>query len=93
MHRRSAVDAVSLIRRYIEMVEAKPTNALHLIFIDWEKAFDRIRPEAITRVLLRYGVPPHMVRVISALIAEPTFRADMDGSVSDWFRQSSGIRQ
>eukprot|EP00969_Alexandrium_andersonii_P019417 847522-Alexandrium_andersonii.AAC.1 len=53
MNRRSTLDAVSLIRRYIELVEERPSNALHLIFIDWGKAFGMIRPESVGAVLRR----------------------------------------
>eukprot|EP00969_Alexandrium_andersonii_P324591 14343067-Alexandrium_andersonii.AAC.1 len=93
MNRRSTLDAVTLIRRYIELVEERPSNSLHLVFIDWEKAFDRIHPDSVGAVLRRYQVPDHFVEVIEALLVAPRFKVDMDGQSSGWREQESGIRQ
>eukprot|EP00969_Alexandrium_andersonii_P006447 279807-Alexandrium_andersonii.AAC.1 len=57
MNKRSTLDAVSLVRRYIELVEERQHQALHLIFIDWEKAFGKIHPAAVGAALRRFGVP------------------------------------
>eukprot|EP00969_Alexandrium_andersonii_P077123 3400092-Alexandrium_andersonii.AAC.1 len=84
MNKRSTLDAVLLLRRAIELVEEKPTNSLHLLFVDWEKAFDRVHPEAVAAVLRRYNAPEHLVRVIGALLAAPAFRVSMDSEQSDW---------
>eukprot|EP00969_Alexandrium_andersonii_P049608 2177423-Alexandrium_andersonii.AAC.1 len=54
-HRKGTLGAILIIRRYLELVEEKPTNTLHMVFIDWEKAFDKINPGAIPRVLERFG--------------------------------------
>eukprot|EP00969_Alexandrium_andersonii_P145171 6419555-Alexandrium_andersonii.AAC.1 len=64
MANRSTIDAISIVRRCIELVEPRPSQALHLIFIDWEKAFDKVRPEAVRYALGRHGVPPPMVEAI-----------------------------
>eukprot|EP00969_Alexandrium_andersonii_P105467 4653022-Alexandrium_andersonii.AAC.1 len=47
MAERSTLDAITVVRRAIELVEPKPTQAVRLIFIDWEKAFDKIHPQAV----------------------------------------------
>eukprot|EP00969_Alexandrium_andersonii_P367650 15471162-Alexandrium_andersonii.AAC.1 len=64
-----------------------------MIFIDWEKAFDKIHPDAIPKALLRHGVPPQAVHLIVSLLASPSFRVDMDSEFSEWEDQGSGIRQ
>eukprot|EP00969_Alexandrium_andersonii_P282965 12508708-Alexandrium_andersonii.AAC.1 len=71
MQRRSVIDAATLIRRSIELVEPKQHQSLHLLFIDWEKAFDKAHPEAIADVLRRFR-----------LLSHPLFRVDMDGELS-----------
>eukprot|EP00969_Alexandrium_andersonii_P270105 11939405-Alexandrium_andersonii.AAC.1 len=93
MNKRSTLDAVMLLRRAIELVEEKPSNTLHLLFIDWEKAFDKVHPQAVGAVLRRYQAPAHLVRVVETLLAAPSFRVSMDSEHSDWKVQSSGIRQ
>ena len=37
-----------------------------MLLLDWAKAFDRIDPAAMYHALLRFGVPPQMVDMISA---------------------------
>eukprot|EP00969_Alexandrium_andersonii_P297690 13157470-Alexandrium_andersonii.AAC.1 len=81
MNKRSTLDAVSLLRRYIELVEERQNQALHLVFIDWEKAFDKIHPAAVESVLRRFGVPEGFAGSVASLLASPTFRVDMDGEL------------
>eukprot|EP00969_Alexandrium_andersonii_P329852 14577095-Alexandrium_andersonii.AAC.1 len=62
-HRKSTLDAILVIRRYLELADKKPSNSLHMVFIDWEKAFDKINPGAIPRVLERFGAPGEFIEV------------------------------
>eukprot|EP00969_Alexandrium_andersonii_P193227 8534453-Alexandrium_andersonii.AAC.1 len=93
MHNRSTIDAISIVRRAIELVEPRKHQVLHLVFIDWEKAFDRVHPDAIPYALRRFGVSEHFVGIAKTLLASPEFRVDMDGSKGGWRPQSSEIRQ
>ena len=44
---RSTSEATYLIRRLQDLVDAKKTQVLYLMFLDWSKAFDKIRPGAL----------------------------------------------
>ena len=44
---RSTSEAIYLVRRLQDLVDAKQNQVLYLMFLDWSKAFDRIRPEAL----------------------------------------------
>ncbi len=55
---------------------------LHLMFLDWSKAFDKIRPAALRSALVRLRVPQHMVEVVCELTANPLFEVTMDHEVS-----------
>eukprot|EP00969_Alexandrium_andersonii_P057055 2517410-Alexandrium_andersonii.AAC.1 len=44
-HSRSTGDPIHLIRRAQDLVQERSYQTLHLIFLDWSKAFDRLRPE------------------------------------------------
>ena len=61
--------------------------------MDWEKAFDKVRHEALFRALSRMNVPDKYVNAIRELYKRPTFRVEMEGQISDWTPQSTGIRQ
>eukprot|EP00969_Alexandrium_andersonii_P367319 15470468-Alexandrium_andersonii.AAC.1 len=74
MANRSTMDAISIVRRSIELVEPRPSQSRHLIFTDWEKAFDKVHPEATRYALGRHGVPQPMIAAIMSLIANPLFR-------------------
>eukprot|EP00969_Alexandrium_andersonii_P023167 1012952-Alexandrium_andersonii.AAC.1 len=60
MNKRSTLDAVLLLRRAIELVAGKPSNTLHRLFVNWEKAFDKVHPAAVAAVLRRYRAPEHL---------------------------------
>lgn len=90
---RSTSDAIFLVRRLQDLVDAKRHQVLHLLFLDWSKAFDTIKPAALHLALRRLKVPPTMCKAILDLTASPVFRVVVDGEVSGLKTQSSGIRQ
>ena len=44
---RSTAEAIFLVRRLQDLVDAKRHQVPYLLFIDWSKAFDKIRPDAL----------------------------------------------
>ena len=90
---RSTAEATFLARRLQDLVDAKRHQTLHLLFLDWSKVFDKIRPAALQQALRRLLVPDHTIRVISDLVSNPLFEVLMDKSVSHTYPQRSGIRQ
>ena len=44
---RSTSEAIYVDRRLQDLVDAKKIQVLYLIFLDWNKAFDKIRPPAL----------------------------------------------
>ena len=90
---RSTSEAIYLVRRLQDLVDAKKHQVLYLMFLDWSKAFDKIRPSALHIALQRLGVPSHMCSVIRDLVSNPLFEVIMDDHVSGCKEQRSGIRQ
>ena len=90
---RSTAEAIFLVRRLQDLVDAKKYQVLHLMFLDWSKAFDKIRPAALRSALVRLRVPQHMVEVVCELVANPLFEVTMDHEASQIHEQRSGIRQ
>jgi len=92
-HGRSTNEAIFLIRRLQDLVDAKRNQALYLLFLDWSKAFDTIKPEALHLALKRLGIPQKMRVAIRDLTASPSFEVVVNGEISSLKRQASGIRQ
>ena len=90
---RSTSEAIYLIRRLQDLVDAKQHQVLCLMFLDWSKAFDRIRPVAMFLPLKRLGVPAHVCRVVQELVRNPLFAVIMGEHVSACIQQNCGIRQ
>ena len=89
---RSTADAIHLVRRITEYGEST-NNGLHLVLLDWEKAFDKIDQSRMFRALERLNVPEQVIKVIKTLYAEPTFVVKIKEEQSEPRRQNSGIRQ
>jgi hypothetical protein len=60
---RSTMEAIYLLRRMVEKYRAKK-NDLHMVFIDLEKAYDRVPRDIIWWVLERKGVTKGYIDVI-----------------------------
>ncbi|CAE7374522.1 jockey\pol [Symbiodinium natans] len=68
-------------------------QTLYTIFLDWEKAFDKIHPDALLTALSRYGVPPHLTALINNIYTSPQFTVAAAGKQSTREEASAGIRQ
>ena len=89
---RSTSQPIHIIRRLIERAEATG-QSLYTILLDWEKAFDKIHPEALLTALTRYGVPPHFTGLIKNIYTSPQFTVAAAGKQSSTAEASAGIRQ
>ena len=98
-HGRSTNEAIFLIRRLQDLIDAKDlvdakrNQALFLLFLDWSKAFDTIKPAALHLVLQRLKIPSRMCSAIRDLTASPVFEVVVNGEISMQKKYVSGIRQ
>ncbi|KAI5734291.1 hypothetical protein M8J77_004769 [Diaphorina citri] len=79
---RSTTDAVFALRQLIEKYREKNKD-LHLIFIDLEKAYDRIPRQEIWRCMREKGTPEKYVRIVQ----------DMYRGVRTMIRSSVGMTE
>ena len=54
------------MRRMLEAVE-RQQHLLHLLFLDWPKAFDSVTFEPSEAALKHFGIPPFFQKAINAL--------------------------
>ena len=66
---RSTTDAISILRLTMEKNREKQ-KGLHLIFIDLEKAYDRVPGQEVWRCMRIKGVPEKYVRVVKDMYAD-----------------------
>ena len=64
-----------------------------MVFLDCEKAFDKVDQEKLIEVMERLRVPPKLIAVLNFFYINPRFRVkDIEGK-SDNRKQNAGIRQ
>ena len=89
---RSCSQALHLIRRILDIGESTNKNII-LVFLDWEKAFDKINHQRLFQALKRIGINEHYLQVIENLYLNPCFKTKSEQQTSSTKKQSAGIRQ
>ena len=64
-----------------------------MIFLDWQKAFGKIKHEWLLMVLDSYQVAKKLKALLEFVYKKPWFKVEIDGVESKWMHQESGIRQ
>ena len=82
-----------ILRSLQDLAHARQNRALHSMFLDWSKSFDKVDTKSSPTVLRRFGAPEHVIRITEALINNPRFKVSMKGEPSEDSNQSTGIRQ
>ena len=90
---RSTTDMMFVVRR-LQEVGRKAGVALHMCFIDLQKAYDTVDRTLLWQVLIRIGVPSQMIALIRQFHdgMRACVRPD-DGVCSDWFEMEQGLRR
>ena len=62
---RGTGDAISAVRRHIDLALARCDGRIGMVALDWRKAFDSINVDALIVALGRLGLPPKLLRMIN----------------------------
>ena len=63
LHNRSTTDPIFFICQILEK-KWEYNEASHWLFIDFKKAYDSVRREALYNILIEFGIPKKLVRLI-----------------------------
>jgi hypothetical protein len=77
------------IRRRMDV----PGSKTYALFVDVKRAYDSVPHNGILKVLETVGVAPSMCSLIKALLADATFRLDINGGLSEPIPLKVGLPQ
>jgi len=66
---------------------------VHRLFIDFKKAYDSVRREVLYKILIQFGIPKKLVRLIKLSLTESYSRVRVGKNVSDRFHIRKDLKQ
>jgi hypothetical protein len=73
--------------------ECRLPEAVHQLFIDFKKAYDSVRREFLYNLLIEFGIPRILVRLIKMCLSETYSRVRVGKHLSDTFPNKNGLKQ
>ncbi len=92
VYRRYIGDNVNLIRDLIDFANEMDEEAA-MIFLDQEKAFDRVNHTVLLKTLQRFGFGPDFISWIKILYSNASTRLNINGFLTNRIQLMSGVRQ
>jgi len=89
---RSTIDHIFCIRQIIEK-KWEYNEEVHQLFIDFKKAYDLVRREILYKIIIEFGIPRKLVRLIKMSLTETYSRVRVGKNVSDRFPIRSGLKR
>jgi len=89
---RSTTDHISCIRQILEK-KWEYNEAVHQLFIDFKKAYDSVRREALYNILIEFRVPKKLVRLIKMCLTETSSRVRVGKNLSHMFPIRNGLKE
>ena len=61
-------------------------EAVHQLFIGFEKAYDSVRRDVLYNILTEFGIPKKLIRLIKMCLTETCSRVRVGKNLSEWFQ-------
>jgi len=90
-HNRSSVDHIFCIRQILEK-KWEYNEPVHQLFIDFKKAYVSVRREVLHKILIEFGIPRKLVRLIKMSLTEIYSRVRVGKNVSERFPIRNGLK-
>jgi hypothetical protein len=89
---RSTTDQIFYIWQILEK-KWEYNGTVHRLFIDFKKACDSVTRENLYNILLEFGVPKKLVRLIKICLNETCSKVHIGKLLSDKFPIQNGLKQ
>jgi len=89
---RSTTDHIFCIRQIIQK-KLEYNETVHQLFIDFKRAYDSVRMEVLFNILIEFGIPKKLVRLIKLCLTETYSRVRVGKNLSDMFPIRNGLKQ
>jgi hypothetical protein len=66
---------------------------VHQLFIDFKKVYDSVRREALYNILIEFGIPEKLVRLIKMCLTETCSRVRVGKNFSEMFPVRNSLKQ
>jgi hypothetical protein len=92
LHNRSTTDQIFCIRQILEK-KWEYSETVHQLFVDFKKAYDSVRRQVLYNILIEFGIPMKLVRLIKMCLNEAFNKVCIGKHLSDSFPVRNGLKQ
>jgi hypothetical protein len=89
---RSTTDQIFYIRQILEK-KWEYNGTVHQLFIDFSKAYDSVRREILYNILIKFGIPRRLVRLMKMCLNETYSKIRIGKHLSGAFPIQNGLKQ
>ena len=83
--------SIFCIRQILEK-KWEHNEAVHQLFIDFKKAYDSVRREALYNILIEFVIPENLVKLMKMCLTETYSRARVGKNLSEMFPIRNGLK-
>jgi sorting nexin-29 len=92
-HRNRSTNDQIFYNRQILKKKREYNGTVHQLFIDFKKAYDSVKREVLYNILLEFGIPKKLVRLIIMCLNETYSKVRIGKLLSDKFPIQNGLKQ
>jgi len=89
----STIGYIFCIPQILEKKKEKYKEAVHQLFIDIKKVYDSVMREVLYNILIEFGTPVKLARLITMCLNETYIRVWVGKNLTDRFPIKSGLKQ